>query len=43
MYPNRQTAIEELALAETFNPGKWADHSRNVALAYGTRRMPTNG
>lgn len=33
MYPDRQTAIEELALTETFNPGKWADHSRNVALA----------
>lgn len=33
MFPNRETALAELALAEKMNPGPWTDHSRHVAQA----------
>ena len=33
MYPNRETAIEELELAGQLNPGPWVQHSYHVAKA----------
>ena len=33
MFPKKEIAIEELALAGRLNPGPWVDHSRNVANA----------
>ncbi len=31
VYPNRQTAEQELLLGEQLNPGKWIAHSQNAA------------
>ena len=33
MFPNKETAIQELELAGKLNPGKWVEHSFNVAGA----------
>ena len=33
MFPDRKTALQELAKAEELNPGPWGQHSRNVAHA----------
>lgn len=33
MFPDRNTALQELAKAEELNPGPWGEHSRNVAHA----------
>ena len=33
MFPDRKTALQELAKAEELNPGPWGEHSRNVAHA----------
>ena len=33
MFPNRETAIQELELAERLNPGPWVSHSYNAARA----------
>ncbi|HBG5345669.1 TPA: HDOD domain-containing protein [Clostridioides difficile] len=33
MFPNKETAIEELELADKMNPGPWIRHSYNVANA----------
>ena len=33
MFPNKETAIQELELAVKLNPGKWVEHSFNVAGA----------
>ena len=33
MFPDRKTALQELAEAEELNPGPWGEHSRNVAHA----------
>ena len=31
MFPNRETAIKELKIAEEMNPGRWVDHCYNAA------------
>lgn len=33
MFPNRETAIAELAVAGEMNPGPWTKHAQNVAAA----------
>lgn len=33
MFPNRETAIAELAVAGEMNPGPWTKHSQNVVAA----------
>ena len=33
MFPDRKTALKELELAGSLNPGMWTDHCRNVAMA----------
>lgn len=33
MFPDRETALKELELANTLNPGPWREHSINVAMA----------
>lgn len=42
MFPNRETAIQELELAERLNPGPWVSHSYNAA-AGGRNRSPRIG
>ena len=33
MYPDRESAIKELKIAEELNPGLWVKHSYNLAKA----------